>query len=105
MPDLENPKPKLRLHSLHKSFTVGGELEPVLAGVDLAVERGEFVSIIGPSGCGKSTLLNIIAGLDHPDSGSVSLDGGDGGEDQQRLGLVLGRAGRRIHARSGQGVS
>lgn len=88
MPDLagmENPEPKLRMQSIHKSFTVEGKREPVLAGVDLAVEDSEFVSIIGPSGCGKSTLLNIIAGLDHPDSGSVSLDGG---QDQPRLGRV-----------------
>ena len=80
-----HPEPKLRIRSLYKSFTVGVKREHVLAGVDLAVEGGEFVSIIGPSGCGKSTLLNIIAGLDQPDSGSVSLDGG---QDQARLGRV-----------------
>jgi len=78
---------------LYKSFSVGGRREPVLAGVDLAVEPGEFVSIIGPSGCGKSTLLNIVAGLDRPDSGSVSLRAGDGGQDEESLGDRLGRVG------------
>jgi len=47
----------------------------ILHGLDLLVERGEFVSIIGHSGCGKSTLLGVIAGLIKPSEGSVVLDG------------------------------
>ena len=58
---------------------------PVLREVNFHVEDGEFVSIIGPSGCGKSTLLNIIAGLDSPTSGTVTLHGS---QDSQRLGSV-----------------
>jgi nitrate/nitrite transport system ATP-binding protein len=46
-----------------------------LEGVDLAIEKNTFVSIIGPSGCGKSTLLNLIAGLDRPSSGQILVDG------------------------------
>jgi sulfonate transport system ATP-binding protein len=46
-----------------------------LNGVDLAVDRGEIVGLVGTSGCGKSTLLRIVAGLDHPTSGTVTLDG------------------------------
>ena len=47
----------------------------VFEGVDLAVERGEFVAILGESGVGKSTLLNCIAGLDTIDAGSITIDG------------------------------
>jgi ABC-type nitrate/sulfonate/bicarbonate transport system ATPase subunit len=43
--------------------------------VDLDIEEGEFISIIGPSGCGKTTLLRLIAGLDRPEEGSLSIDG------------------------------
>jgi NitT/TauT family transport system ATP-binding protein len=48
-----------------------------LSDLDLAVERGEFVSIIGPSGCGKSTLLRLIGGLQAPTSGRVLIDGNE----------------------------
>ncbi len=48
-----------------------------LDGVNLAVSHGEFVSITGPSGCGKSTLLHLVAALDSPTSGTVSVDGQD----------------------------
>jgi len=57
--------------------TFEAELAPVraLRGADLTVATGEFVAVMGPSGCGKSTLLNIIAGLDVPDEGEVSVAG------------------------------
>jgi ABC-type nitrate/sulfonate/bicarbonate transport system ATPase subunit len=60
--------PVVELAKVTKSFGA----RRVLDGVDLAVRPGEFVSVIGPSGCGKSTVFGIIAGLDSPDSGSVS---------------------------------
>src|SRR5262249_2687393 len=73
--------PKLRLESIRKSFykAVGDRVTevPVLAGIDLAVERGRFVSIIGPSGRGKSTLLRIVDGLIRPDSGRLLVDGAE----------------------------
>jgi NitT/TauT family transport system ATP-binding protein/sulfonate transport system ATP-binding protein len=46
-----------------------------LADVDLTIEPGEFISLVGPSGCGKSTLLRLIAGLDEPSEGTLTLDG------------------------------
>lgn len=58
-----------------KTFRAGRITRPVLDGVTLAVERGEFVSIVGSMGCGKSTLLGIAAGLVTPDAGEVTIDG------------------------------
>ncbi|HWC33250.1 MAG TPA: ABC transporter ATP-binding protein [Mycobacteriales bacterium] len=60
---------------LHKSFGRGAERVEVLDGVDLSVQRGQFVTVIGPSGCGKTTLLRLAAGLIEPDSGEVRLFG------------------------------
>ena len=82
-------RPKIQADSIFKSYAVDGHWEPVLAGISLAVNPGEFVSIIGPSGCGKSTLLNIIAGLDQPDTGTVELDEElDGNLTGDRLGRI-----------------
>ena len=47
----------------------------VLKGIDLSIEKGEFCVLLGPSGSGKSTLLNIIGGIDHADSGQITIDG------------------------------
>jgi len=67
--------PHLSLWGVSKHFrTKQGKLH-VLDGVDLAVNKGEFLCLLGPSGCGKSTLFNIIAGLERPDAGEVLIDG------------------------------
>ena len=66
------------LKNIYKRFYVGtpNELE-ILHGIDLTVNRGEFVSIVGASGSGKSTLMNIIGALDRPSLGSYTLNGTD----------------------------
>jgi putative ABC transport system ATP-binding protein len=60
---------------LRKTFESEGAPVRALRGVDFSLDAGEFVAVMGPSGCGKSTLLNIIAGLDTPTDGDVSLAG------------------------------
>lgn len=63
----------LELKGIKKAF--GGV--PVLNGIDLKVEPGEFITLLGSSGCGKTTTLRIISGLEMPDSGTVLLEGAD----------------------------
>ena len=75
----------IHVHSLSKTFERDGQPLQTLRDVNFHAQDGEFVSIIGPSGCGKSTLLNIIAGLDGPTSGTLSLYGR---QDTNRLGSV-----------------
>ena len=65
----------LKTERLKKYYGEGSTCVKALDGVDFTVEKGEFVSIIGTSGSGKSTLLNMIGGLDHPTSGTVTVDG------------------------------
>jgi nitrate/nitrite transport system ATP-binding protein len=67
-------KAYLRVDHVDKSFARGTRVTEVLKDVSLAVETGEFVSIIGHSGCGKSTLLNIVAGLTPATTGAVLLE-------------------------------
>jgi putative ABC transport system ATP-binding protein len=65
------------LEQVTKSYSLGPQSATALSGVSLAVEPGEFVSVMGPSGAGKSTLLYLVAGLDTPTSGHVWLAGHD----------------------------
>ncbi|MDU3490140.1 MAG: ABC transporter ATP-binding protein [Clostridiales bacterium] len=64
----------LSVKGLKRSFGMGGSKVDVLNGIDLEIEKGEFLCILGQSGCGKSTLLNIIGGIDSPDEGSICLN-------------------------------
>lgn len=65
----------IEVTGVHRVFTAKKDRVVALADVDLTVAAGEFVSLIGPSGCGKSTLLRLVADLDSPTEGSVSVFG------------------------------
>lgn len=67
--------PVIAVEGLRKSLRTGASTVEILKGIDFTVGRGEFVAIMGASGSGKSTLLGLLAGLDNPTSGSVSIDG------------------------------
>jgi putative ABC transport system ATP-binding protein len=67
----------IRLERIRRTFPVGDEEVHALRDVSLAIDHGEYVSIMGPSGSGKSTLLNIVGLLDRPSDGSYHLDGED----------------------------
>lgn len=67
----------LETKDLKKTYGTGEAKVEALKGINLAVEKGEFVSIVGTSGSGKSTLLHMLGGLDRPSSGSVMVDGND----------------------------
>jgi len=64
----------VRVSGVTKRFTLGKIEVQALKGVDLKIDRGEYLSIMGPSGSGKSTLFNMIGGLDKPSSGKVFID-------------------------------
>lgn len=65
----------VKVNDTYKAFLSNGTSHEVLAGIDLTVKEGEFISILGESGCGKSTLLNLIGGFEQPTKGSVLFDG------------------------------
>lgn len=67
----------IELKEITKSYQLGKEEVPILKGIDLLIEQGEFVAIMGPSGSGKSTLMNIIGCLDRATSGQYLFDGED----------------------------
>ena len=64
----------ISVENLHKTYKLGMIDVPVLRGISISIEKGEFVSIMGPSGSGKSTLMNILGCLDTPTSGKYFLE-------------------------------
>ncbi len=76
----------LKLEGVRKSYTKAQRSVEALRGIDLAIQKGEFLAIVGPSGSGKTTLLNIVGCLDLPTSGSVLYDGRElGGMTEKEL--------------------
>ncbi|RNC67304.1 MAG: ABC transporter ATP-binding protein [Desulfuromonadales bacterium] len=65
----------IRIENLKKHYVSGDETVEALRGVDLAIEAGEFVTIMGQSGSGKSTLLSVLGGMNHPTAGTVEMAG------------------------------
>ncbi|MFH0824529.1 MAG: ATP-binding cassette domain-containing protein, partial [Pseudomonadota bacterium] len=69
--------PLIRMTNLRKVYSTGKVDVAALSGIDLVVEKGEFMAVMGPSGSGKSTLMNIMGCLDIPTSGDYYLAGRD----------------------------
>lgn len=72
---MSNPRSVLAVRNLRKSIHSGTHRVDILRGIDFAIPAGQFAAVEGPSGSGKSTLLGLLAGLDTPTSGDVSIDG------------------------------
>lgn len=69
--------PLIKITNIKRDFVLGNEIVYVLKGIDLQINKGEYVALMGPSGSGKSTLMNLLGCLDTPTSGSYILNGKD----------------------------
>ena len=67
----------IKIRNITRDFFLGQEIVKVLKGIDLDIEKGEYVAFMGPSGSGKSTLMNLLGCLDTPTSGQYILNGKD----------------------------
>jgi len=76
----------LTLNHLTRTYANGVQ---ALGGIDLAIEQGEIVVVVGGSGCGKSTMLRLVAGLDRPTSGTISLDGATIDQPHPAVGVIF----------------
>jgi len=72
------------VRAVRKDYYKGGNAVPVLDGLDLGVQEGDFIALMGPSGSGKTTLLNLLGGLDRPTAGTVEVHGIDVGQLDDR---------------------
>ena len=88
----ETEPSSLRVHQVSKSFPAPDDplaRQQALSGISLSIAPGELVSLVGPSGCGKSTLLRLIAGLEVPDSGELSVGSEPINKPSAERGLVF----------------
>jgi len=69
--------PLIKITNIKRDFILGNEIVYVLKGIDLEINKGEYVALMGPSGSGKSTLMNLLGCLDTPTSGTYILNGKD----------------------------
>ncbi|MEV4114496.1 ABC transporter ATP-binding protein [Nonomuraea sp. NPDC049695] len=91
-PSTREAPPVLRVRDLIKEYGEGDARVRALRGVNLDVERGDYVAIMGASGSGKSTLMNILGCLDIPTSGTYEIDGSDVGRlDERQLAILRNR--------------
>jgi len=67
----------ISLKDIHKGYRLGKTFIPIIRGIDLEIDNGEFVALMGPSGSGKTTLMNVLGCLDSPEKGAYFLDGKD----------------------------
>jgi putative ABC transport system ATP-binding protein len=70
-------QPLIQITNIKRDFVLGSEIINVLKGIDLQINKGEYVALMGPSGSGKSTLMNLLGCLDTPTSGTYILNGKD----------------------------
>jgi putative ABC transport system ATP-binding protein len=86
------PEPFVQVHNLVKTYTTPAGPLNVLRGVDLELQKGDFVALVGPSGGGKTTFLNMLTGVDRPTAGMVCVDGVDvSNTDERKLTRWRGR--------------
>jgi len=74
---MASPEVLVRVDHVSRHFEIGGQTIHALQDVSFDVNKGDFVAVIGRSGSGKTTLLNVVAGLDHPDTGHIFIEGDD----------------------------
>src|SRR5262245_21200755 len=85
--------PVIQLQNITKEYMQGETVVRALQGIDLTIERGDFVAIMGPSGCGKSTLMHTLGFLDRPTGGKYLFEGTDTTTfDEDRLAVIRNKS-------------